>query len=300
MQTIFFNERRLRAGWRLLLFGALLFSLMAAFTAPWSALFPEPGEADLGKLSLLLDGYLLLPLFLASWLMARYVDRRPFASLGLHLKARWGREFLMGTLIGLAMGGAYLVIGLISGSVRLGWGGVAGGELAVLAAGFLLAAVFEETLFHGYPFQTLLEGIGPYPSLFLVSVVFGLFHRANPNFTPVGSINIGLAGLLLGVGYLRTRALWLPIGIHLSWNLFQVLFSFPVSGIEFAGGPFDVEIKGPELLSGGPFGPEGSIIATIVFALAIAVIVLYRGIRPSGAMEELWREHLRPPKGLEL
>ncbi|MFQ6091036.1 MAG: type II CAAX prenyl endopeptidase Rce1 family protein [Candidatus Bipolaricaulia bacterium] len=302
MKDIFFNERRLRAGWRLLLFVALLFLLFTILTAPLARFFLPPKGAETPqamRTSLLLDGYLLLPLLLASWLMTRYIDRRPFASLGLDLKGPWGREFLIGALIGLAMGGAYLVAGLLAGSVRLGWGRPSWG-LAALIGSLLLAAFFEETLFHGYPFQTLIEGLGPYPALFLISVVFSLFHRANPHFSLLGSINIGLAGLLLGVGLLRTRALWLPIGIHFSWNLFQALFSFPISGLELGGGPFQAEPGGPELLSGGPFGPEGSIIATIVFSLAIVVIVLYKGIRPSERMEELWQEHLRPLGGSEL
>lgn len=298
MQTIFFNRRRLRAGWRLLLFLGLLFVLFGVLGAPLLSLFPglEQAEAGkgMGKVSLFLDGYLLIPLLLASWLMARYIDRRPFASLGLPIGAAWGKEFLTGVLIGIAIGSLYLLGSSIAGSVRLAWGDAAWAELAILAAGFLLAAGFEEALFHGYPFQTLIEGIGPHPALLLVSVVFSLFHRANPNFTLIGSINVGLAGLLLGVGYLQTRALWLPIGIHLSWNFFQVLFSFPVSGLQFASGPISAEVEGPELLTGGPFGPEGSVIATIVFSMATAFLVLSGWIRPSGPMEKLWQEHIHP------
>lgn len=301
MRDIFFNERRLRTGWRLLLFLALLFLLFTLFAVPLAPLLPPAGAEtpQAVRTSLLLDGYLLIPLLLASWLMARYIDHRPFASLGLDLKGPWAREFLIGALIGLSMGGAYLAIGLLAGAVELGCGQASGG-LAVIVVGLLLAALFEETLFHGYAFQTLIEGLGPYTALFLVSVVFSLFHRANPGFSLLSSINIGLAGLLLGVGLLRTRALSLPIGVHFSWNLFQVLFSFPVSGLPLGGGPFQAEPGGPELLSGGPFGPEGSIITTAVFSLALVFIALYRGIRPSERMEELWREHLRPLGGAGL
>jgi len=304
MRDIFFNERRLRAGWRLLAFLALLFLFMVLAAAPLAPFLPDlEGEGPQAmRLSLLLDGYLLLPLFLVSWLLTRFVDRRPFASIGLNLKGPWLKELLLGAAIGLAMGGAYLIVGLLVGSVTIGWNGGGGRELALIAGGLLLAALFEELLFHGYPFQTLIEGIGPYPALLLLSVVFSLFHRANPGFNLLGSINIGLAGLLLGVGLLRTRALWLPIGIHFAWNLFQAAFSFPISGFALGDGPFHAQLGGPELLSGGSFGPEGSIIATLVFFLAIAFLVLYGRIRPSKRMEELWREHIRPlsSKGLEI
>jgi membrane protease YdiL (CAAX protease family) len=304
MQSIFFNARRLRAGWRLLLFLALLFLLTAASAAPLSPLYPEleePGISSTDKLSLLLDGYFLLPLLLASWLMARYVDRRPLTSLGLNLKAAFAKEFLLGAAIGLAMGVAYLVAGSILGGMSISWGSVAWGDLALLVVGFLLTAAFEETLFHGYAFQTLIEGLGIYPALFVISVIFSLSHRPNPGINLLGLINIGLAGLLLALGYLRTRALGLPIGIHFAWNLFQIIFSFPVSGLAFGGGPFSAKLHGADLITGGPFGPEGSLIATVVFTSAIAFLVLSRHIKPSPAMEALWKEHLQPPssRGLE-
>lgn len=302
MQSIFFNQRRLRAGWRILLFLALLVALISILGAPLAALFPDLEAATaMGKLSLLLDGYLLVPLLLASWLMLRFVDRRPFASLGLNLKASGGKEFFTGILIGLAMGAVFMSVGLAAGLLRVRGGGPGGWEdLVILIGGFLLAAAFEETLFHGYPFQTLIEGIGIYPSIFLVSVVFSLFHRANPNFNLIGSINIGLAGLLLALGYLKTRALLLPIGVHFAWNLFQVLFSLPVSGIAFSGGPLRLEADGPELLTGGAFGPEGSIITTVIFFLTIVGLILSRRIRPSLAMERLWKEHIHPALSKEL
>lgn len=298
MRSIFFNARRLRAGWRLLLFLALLFLLTGAFTLLLSSLIPELDELTLSptdRRSLLLDGYLLLPLLLASWLMARYADRRPFTSLGLYLKAAWGKEFLVGAVAGFAMGGIYLLACSILGGLGISWGNAAWGDLMLLIFGFLLAAAFEEALFHGYAFQTLIDGLGIYPALFLISIAFSLSHRANPGIELLGLINIGLAGLLLALGYLRTRALGLPIGIHFSWNLFQIIFSLPVSGLAFGGGPFRAEPRGAVLITGGPFGPEGGLITTALFSSAIVFFVLSRRIKPSAKMEALWRDHLEPP-----
>ncbi|MCR4404130.1 MAG: CPBP family intramembrane metalloprotease [Candidatus Acetothermia bacterium] len=305
MRSIFFNPRRLRPGWRLLLFIALLFVLMEVFTLPVSLLWPELAEPALSATdtrALLLDGYFLLPLLLASWLMARYIDRRPFASLGLNPRKPWAKEFLTGAGLGLAMGAAYLGASALLGGVSLRLGSTSTRELALLILGFLLAAGFEETLFHGYGFQTLIEGLGAYPALFLISVFFSLAHRSNPGISLVGLINIGLAGLLLALGYLRTRALGLPIGIHFAWNLFQIVFSLPVSGLAFASGPLRAELRGDPLLTGGGFGPEGGLIATAVFAGAVAFLALSRQIRPSPLSEALWKEHLHPPssRGLEL
>lgn len=303
MRSIFFNARRLRSGWRILLFLALTYLLFAASSSLPLALFPGVEALDASDpRGLLLDGYLLLPLLLVSWFMARYIDRRPFASLGLSFKARWAKEFLIGVAIGLGMGGLFLAASGLLGTVKLAWRGLSWPEPGLLFFGFLLAAAFEETLFHGYPFQALVEGLGAYPALFIISIGFSLLHRFNPHFSLVGSINIGLAGLLLALGCLKTRALWLPIGVHLSWNLFQVGLSLPVSGLAFSGGLFQAELEGPELLSGGAFGPEGSLIATAVFALAITFLSLTRSIKPSPAQAKLWQEHLFPPssRGLDL
>ncbi|MGQ9734042.1 MAG: CPBP family glutamic-type intramembrane protease [Candidatus Bipolaricaulia bacterium] len=305
MRSIFFNARRMRSGWRILLFLALTYLLLAASISLLLALFLGLGLEALDSSdprSLLLEGYLFLPLLLASWFMVRYIDRRPFASLGLSFKARWVRELLIGVAIGLGMGGLFLAASGLLGTIRLSWRGPSWPELGLLLFGFLLAAAFEETFFHGYPLQTLIEGLGVYPALFIISIGFSLLHRFNPHFSLIGSINIGLAGLLLALGYLKTRALWLPIGLHLSWNLFQVSLSLPVSGLNFNGGLFYPEVMGPELLSGGKFGPEGSLITTAAFALAITFLALTRAIRPSPAQAKLWQESLFPPspKGLEL
>ncbi|HIC95560.1 TPA: CPBP family intramembrane metalloprotease [Candidatus Bipolaricaulota bacterium] len=295
MREIFFNERRLRAGWRILLFLSLCYLLLLLLSPLLLALFPGLETADPADLrNLLLDGFFLLPLLLISWLLARYIDHRPFASLGLGLTPSWEKELFLGFSLGIAMGATFLSIGLLSGVVRLvGRGEATWRDLAILILGFLLAAGFEEILFHGYPFQALIEGIGVYPALFVISIVFSLFHHLNPYLNLIGSINIGLAGLLLALGYVRTRALWLPIGLHFSWNLFQILFSFPVSGLRFLDGPFQADLQGPELLSGGGFGPEGSLIATAVFAGAIAFLALSPWVRPRPAMERLWKEYIR-------
>jgi len=310
MGTFFFNRRgRLRAGWRLLLFLAVLFSLGALFAAPLAPIIPEEGALPGGegegeslspqewRLALLLDGYLLIPVVLTSWLMVRYIDRRPFSSLGLSLKARLGRELLWGVALGGAMGGLYLMGSWLVGALEIEVGSPSWellGELVLLLIGFLLAAAFEETLFHGYPLQTLLEGIGLYPTLFLISVAFSLLHRANPHITLIGLINIALASLLLALCYLKTRALWLPIGLHFSWNAFQALCGLPVSGLEFGPGLVQVKLSGPEALTGGAFGPEGGLLATAIFALTIAFVVLSRRIRPSEPMAKLWEEHIHP------
>jgi len=105
-----------------------------------------------------------------------------------------------------------------------------------------------------------------------MSALFGLGHYQNPNATLPGTLNVCLAGALLSVAYLRTRSLWLPYGIHLGWNLLTgLLVGLPVSGVRIAS-VWRIETEGPPELTGGAFGPEGGLAATVAI-IAAAVIV---------------------------
>lgn len=303
MLTIFFNKRRMRAGWRIVIFAGLLLFLFSLFSIPVLSKFPNLGEPlaqDLpGQQLLLLNGYLLLPLILASLVMAKYVDRRPFASLGFGFCRYLLRELFSGVLLGFLMISIFFLFEISTGLIQAGWAGQnlvqLVKNLALCLLGFLGAAAFEEILFRGYAFQTLIEGIGIYPSLFLLSIIFSLWHNANPHITLLGLVNIGLAGLLLSTAYLKAKSLWFPIGVHFSWNFFQSsIYSLPVSGLGFSAKLLEVEPTGPQYLTGGSFGPEGSFITTIIFCAAIALILFYKRVKPDEKMETLWNEHIYP------
>lgn len=298
MRWLFFNERRLRSGWRLLLFIMLLFGLSFFFASIFFASYEPPQSAnEAGTLqTLLLNGLFILPLLLASLLMTRYVDGRPLISLGLGLGLQTLRQFFIGALLGALMISSFFVIAL-----GLGWLKVSPQNLSVTdtlktlslyALGLLGAAVFEELLSKGYVFQTLLEGVGVYSTVFLTSVAFSLLHMGNPHMTLLGLINLGLAGVLFAVAYLRTRALWLPMGLHFTWNFFQYGFGLPISGIEFPDSPLKVELTGPLYLTGGAFGPEGGLITTAIFAITIDFLMLSKKLKPEERMAKLWADHL--------
>jgi len=160
----------------------------------------------------------------------------PMAALGV---VRWSREG-GGTI------GAFVTSAVMS-----------------LALYGLLAAA-EEALLRGYPLQAISDALGPLLAVVLSSVAFGLLHFANPEVNWPGLLNTTLAGAFLGALYLRTGSLWWATGAHLGWNwVHGFLLDLPVSGLDVADQPFlQSRAEGPVLLSGGAFGPEGSLLAT--------------------------------------
>ena len=143
---------------------------------------------------------------------------------------------------------------------------------------FLFAAAAEEILFRGYVLQTLTRANIAWLGIVLTSVPFAASHLKNPNAVPGFTfVNTALAGLWLAVAYLRTRSLWLPLGLHWSWNWAQAsLLGLPVSGIErIAPAPLLKAMNaGPDWLTGGAYGIEGGAACTI--ALVISTVVIWR------------------------
>ncbi len=104
-------------------------------------------------------------------------------------------------------------------------------NLLVLAA----AAMAEEVAFRGYPFQRLIEAIGPTTATIVMATIFGLIHLRNPGATSASTLVTVLSGVLMATAYLQTSALWLPWGFHFGWNAaMAVLFGLPVSGLDFS------------------------------------------------------------------
>ncbi len=207
-------------------------------------------------------------------------DGKRLGALGFYLH----RDALPEVSYGLALGTVVAAIAmiLIAAAGGVGWqaeaGDVtswlmgAGGALALLA----LPAAAEEALFRGYPMQLIAAEKGPVPALWLMSVAFAAAHAWNPGVTGLGVINILAAGLVLGVVYLKTGSLWWATGAHLGWNwALGYLGDLPVSGLELMDAPLVRAIPaGPAWLSGGEFGPEGSVLTAI--ALLSAAGFLWR------------------------
>jgi len=142
---------------------------------------------------------------------------------------------------------------------------------------FILVGIFEEVFFRGYIMRTMEMNHNHKATVYLVSaLIFSIFHLGNPNVSLTGLVNIVLVGILFAYMFDVTKSLLLPIGYHIMWNFFQGgIFGFPVSGIP-PEGIIKIDIShGSHWLTGGAFGVEGGLVATLVIVLSFIATYLY-------------------------
>jgi membrane protease YdiL (CAAX protease family) len=295
LRALLDDENRLHQGWRaLVFFGVYWITLvLLQFPAVVLQLLLQKGASGFDfRLGTLIAA---LGALLATWICVS-VERVPFTSVGLLMDRRWFRDFLWGSLGGIAIMAVTALAIFLAGGFH--WTMDPNGTLLKIFTGipfFLLVAVHEEVLFRGYPFQRLMADLGPWPAQILIAVLFALSHRANPGMTgPIrlwAFLNIGLAGVLLGVCYVKTRSLALPIGLHLGWNWAQgCLLGFNVSGTSVTHGPWmPVFSNKPQWLMGGPFGLEASLPCAIACSAAILLLLLWKPHR-SESLEPLHQD----------
>jgi membrane protease YdiL (CAAX protease family) len=210
----------------------------------------------------------------------RWIERREPEEL-LHRAA--GRDFSYGLILGICLFATVMLVLWMAGVYHP----TGRGSIAPLAAGFLaafLAAVSEEIIFRGFLFRLTQKLGGMWGALAVTSILFGAAHAANKGATVGSSVAIALeAGVLLGAAYVLTQSLWLPIGLHLGWNFAEgSIFGMSVSGGAKKTSLITGELHGSNLLTGGAFGPEASIVAVIV-CLVAAMFLLSRTLRSATA-----------------
>ena len=304
-RDIFINkEGELRSGWRVIAFFlafAVCLMLLGVLTSVAGMLIPalgrllvaqeSPGLAGVMFRSGLSQALSLVSALAASALCARLLERRSFASTGFKLHKGWLRDFLYGSILGAAALGIAVVIaraaGAVQFTVQINDFAALAGSFIFLFIFFLVAAAFEEVLFRGFAFQALVHNLGPGAALAITSVLFGLAHLTTPDASLFSTVNIMLAGVWLGAAYLATRSLWLAIGLHYSWNFVMVfLFGLPVSGHNDFDklAWLDGEAAAPVWLSGGSYGPEGGLAATLAVILSTIFIWKSRLFSPTEEM----------------
>jgi membrane protease YdiL (CAAX protease family) len=138
------------------------------------------------------------------------------------------------------------------------------------------AALAEEVLFRGVPLVLLANAVGRGSAIAAISVLFALAHILNPNATLLGLGNIALAGIFLGLAFYTPGGIWTAFGAHLGWNSLLACLDTPVSGVPFDIPLLDYNAGNPAWLTGGVFGPEGGLAATL--ALTVAILVLGRWV----------------------
>ena len=221
---------------------------------------------------------------LGNLLTLKIFDARPLTDIGLGGGLGWPRNFILGVVFGAGAAALLLLAPLMAGTGHLSarqnssfsWGTV----LFYLIAA-LFSAAGEEMIFRGYAFQLLVEKIGPFATVLPIGVLFGLAHSMNPHASQLGVVNTILWGILLGFAFLRSRDLWLPIGLHYGWNVVVPLFGAALSGLTIDVTRYSYQWDLAPVWSGGTYGPEGGLLATLFivtlfFAVARAPIVPQR------------------------
>ncbi|MBK8727793.1 MAG: CPBP family intramembrane metalloprotease [Holophagaceae bacterium] len=277
MEKIFFNQdHRLRNGWWILIFVLIL-------AATRLGLGPAiRGLKHLGVGKAWLEPVLFLFVLGVTW-ACTLLRREPLASIGFRLDRRWLKELGWGTALG---------IGFMVAAAGMVWavGGVRfeldpARSLKTLSYGaymFLFVALFEETLFRGFLFQRLVAGSGVWVAQIALALLFAAGHWGNPGMAGAtkvwATVDIALAAVFLGLAYLRTGSLALPVGLHLGWNWAQGhLLGFGVSGLATAGWVKPVFLGKAEWITGGAFGLEASVFGVVVDLLAIVLLWRWKG-----------------------
>lgn len=270
---------KLRSIWRFFLavIGVMFANIIAGKTA--FTLFgkhhPLVADASYRALALLV----LVGVF---WVMCRYLDRVDGSALsaqGLPMRRTalvdiW-KGFGLGFLLIALSVAAIAVFGSLEMTATLN--AVTARRAAIVIVLLLAGAMLEEVMFRGYPFQRLVESIGAWGAILVLSVLFGAVHLQNPNAGGIlswGFFNTIVVGVLLALAYLRTKALWVPFGIHFAWNFaLGVLFGLPVSGLNMFSVIVRSRTVGSKLLTGGDYGIESSLTGAVVIVLGILIVV---------------------------
>jgi membrane protease YdiL (CAAX protease family) len=292
-KSIFWNkeEARLRAGWRLVLQFVILILFMVILAILDSNLADSLPRSPMGKSdSILLPIELLIAFLLSVWLAGRFLDRRRFADFGFRFSPSWWVDFGFGLALGALMITTIFLIELATGwttiteTFKSGVNGIAFPiDILWALVTFICVGIYEELLGRGYQLKNLAEGLNvkslsPKGAIVLAaldtSAFFGLLHAFNPNATTISTLNLMLAGLLYSTAYLLTGQLAVPIGYHIMWDFFKSsVFGFRGSGFDLGTTFIAIRQGGPDLWTGGAFGPEAGLVGTGARLVGILFII---------------------------
>ncbi|MGH1364099.1 MAG: lysostaphin resistance A-like protein [Calditrichia bacterium] len=285
-----YEENRLRSLWRLIITTIIFVAAGAALIVPLALMGMQESQS--------LNHFIVnIACIIGVWLAANWVDRRLFSDTGMSSTSRWWQEFWFGMFLGFALLAAIFTI-----QYNVGWVTITDTMVTKVAgANFWLALIMpvalyisvgfmEELVFRGYLFLNVAEGIkGKYlnaktaiwVALILTSAIFGIAHMGNPEASLVSTTNIALAGVMLGLPYILTGRLGMSIGLHITWNFSEgIIFGFPVSGMPFKSAKFlEISQGGPDLWTGGSFGPEAGLLGLFAMIAGMAIMSWYIKIK---------------------
>ena len=283
-------ERRLRAPVRLLATVVIVVVVSLVIGVGIGAAFSDLVGSSL-LVNLVISVVLVGSTGIGGYVAARYVDRRTVTDLGFGLDRAWAVDFLFGLVLGGVLMSAIFVVGLLTGWVVVDVVGFGIDRLAGAAAlllFFVSVGVAEELLLRGVVLTDIAEGMrwrfdvstAIVVGLVASSALFGIAHLQNPNASLASTLSITFAGVMLGLGYVLTGDLAIPVGIHISWNFVQGgVYGFAVSGLDFGSSLVETTERGPDVVTGGAFGPEAGLLGVGAMILGVVAIAWYVRLR---------------------
>ena len=283
--AIFRGPNGLRAGWRLLIFLAILLPIGYGVSLSIDSLMHRlHGDSSTPLGNVLSLDLLVPPLLIATWIMGR-IERRTFADYGLPWRRAFGRRFWQGACFSFASISLLLVTMRLAGVFSFGPISLHGWDVwkfgAAWAVLLFLGALLEDFFYRGYLLFTLTTGIGFWPAAIVTSLLMGGMHYFNPSGRGLGPVSATMYCLVTCLVLRRTGDLWMPLGIHLAWAWGEVYFyGVPDSGFPANGHLLNARFHGNPLLTGGGFGPEASIFTLTLLAFwGVIFSVWLRGVK---------------------
>lgn len=296
--SLFIYHGRLRAGWRLLLHTIMTLIFTILLGIPFLLLLGgkenlaiEPSVQSFPNIEsrwfLISQLCLAIGITLATYLARRWLDKKSFRSLGVEVDHRTLTDLLAGFMIaGFMMGVIFLV------ELAFGWLHIEGfawqadssarlwQDIFLVTLLFILVGWTEELLSRGYHLQNLVEGLNLPVGVILSSLIFAILHQDNPSFSLGAFLGLFFAGLFFCFAYYRIGNLWVPIGLHIGWNIFEgVVFGFQVSGLVNLPKLIRQSVAGPDWVTGGAFGPEAGLILAGGLLVGIGLLHIYQRLR---------------------
>lgn len=276
--TLFVGEHGLRAGWRLLIYVILVLAAGTLANLVIQQMF-HPRQGPTTAWVLLWQESLGCALVFGAALVMSFIERRPFGAYGLPGREFLGEKFWLGFLFGLVEISVLIWLIRVFGGYSFGTVALQGSAILKMGllylVGFIFVGLFEEFAFRGYAQYTLGDGIGFWPAAILLSLLFGGAHLRNPGEGLVGGASVALVAVLFCFSLKRTGSLWYAVGLHASFDWGETfLYSVPNSGAVLPGHLSNAALQaGPDWLTGGTVGPEGSVFCFLTMLLQFLVVI---------------------------
>jgi uncharacterized protein len=279
---VFAGQEGIRAGWRWLIFLAILIgcaALLVTISVAAGLLHLRAGQPATSVLTASnaaeQEAILVISMFIATFIVSK-IERRPMGQYGLPVREAFGRRFWQGVVWGFAA--ITSTLGLIAALHGFSFGELAlsGRSLITYAAtwgiAFLLTGFFEEFVFRGYSQFTLATGMGFWPAAIVLSVLFGAIHLGNSGEAWSGALSVVLIALFFCFTLRRTGSLWFAVGLHAAWDYGETfIYGVPDSGLVARGHLLNSSFHGPRWLTGGLVGPEASVACFSIIGLLFIV-----------------------------